>query len=386
MAEGPRAAAQGQPATAEGPPATADGQPATAHGPRATADGRPAAADAHERFLAQLTSRTSEVDVRPRRVPTVLLLSRACDTDLDPVVHLLAEAGVPCVRLNADETRGADLCVDPGGRGVRLNGRLLAPTVTWIRHFAPPAVPETPGTAGSAFARASWRAAADDLAAVSGTAIRDHRPGVLAQLGLARRHGIAVPRTVLTTDPHGVLGHFACPRLVVKAAGGHFVEAAPGRLTGVFPVVTDRDALAAAPRPGPPVIVQEHVEHEAELRVYYVAGRIVAFRVTKAAPDEPWTAPARVGARLTDAPPAVTAATTRLAAAMSLRFGAFDFLVRDGEPVFLEVNPDGDWRWAEQRAATTAVTEAVAAMLAALHHATPPAPSGLLAFLTWRPA
>jgi len=343
-------------------------------------------ADGHETFLAQLSCPARVVDVRPRAVPTVLLLSRACDTGLDPVARRLAEDGVPCVRLNADETAGADLVAEPDGRGVRVNGRLLAPTVTWIRHFDPPAVPDAPGATAAAFLRESWLAASGDLAAVSGTAIRDRRPGTLAQLRLARRHGVAVPRTVLTTDPHGVLDRFDCPRLVVKAAHRHFVEAAPGRLTGVFPVVTDRDELAAGPRPGPPVLVQEHIAHEAELRVYYAAGRIVAFRVAKGAPDEPWTAPDRVGAELVDPPPLVAAATTRLAAAMSLRFGAFDFLMRAGEPVFLEVNPDGDWHWAERRAGTTAVTEAVTSMLATLHRATPPAPKDLLTLLAWRPA
>ncbi len=54
---------------------------------------------------------------------------------------------------------------------------------------------------------------------------------------------------------------------------------------------------------------------------------------------------------------------------MSLRYGAFDFLLSAGTPVFLEVNPDGDWRWAERRTRTTPVTLAVAAMLAALHRA-----------------
>ncbi|MFI1096046.1 RimK family alpha-L-glutamate ligase [Streptomyces sp. NPDC020917] len=330
--------------------------------------------------------------MRPRPVPAVLLLSRTCDTDLDPVARRLAEDGVPCVRLNADETRGADLCAEPDGRCVRVNGRLLAPTVAWIRHFdppaVPPAVPDAPdaAAAATAFLRESWLAACDDLAAVSGTAIRAHRPGTLAQLRLARRHGVAVPRTVLTTDPHGVLDRFDSPRLVVKAAHRHFVETAPGRLTGVFPVITDRDELAAGPRPGPPVLVQEHIAHEAELRVYYAAGRIVAFRVTKGAPDEPWTAPGRIGAELVEPPPPVAAATTRLAAAMSLRFGAFDFLMRAGEPVFLEVNPDGDWHWAERRAGTTAVTEAVAAMLATLHRASPPVPADLLTLLAWRPA
>ncbi|MER6362377.1 hypothetical protein [Kitasatospora sp. NPDC001527] len=70
-----------------------------------------------------------------------------------------------------------------------------------------------------------------------------------------------------------------------------------------------------------------------------------------------------------DAGPPEAAAATRVLAAMNLRYGAFDFLLSAGTPVFLEVNPDGDWRWAERPTHGTPVTAAVAAMLTTLHHA-----------------
>ncbi|MFF7458212.1 RimK family alpha-L-glutamate ligase [Kitasatospora sp. NPDC008115] len=329
-------------------------------------------------FLAQLDDPARVFDARPGGPePCVLLLSRACDSDLDPVARLLAGAGVRTVRLNAEELAATSLTVTADGRSVRLNGRPLAPTVTWIRHFAPSAVTDDAyavtdgsGTARGAFLRDSWSAAAGQLAALAGTAIRPDRPGVLCQLRLARRHGVAVPRTVLTTDPHLVRDAFDGPRVVVKAAHHHFVEPVPGRLHGIFPTVLDRAALTGGPRPGPPVLVQEYIEHEAELRVYFVDGRLHAFEVGKADPADPWTAPERLTVRaLPSPPPEVAAATRSLAAALDLRYGAFDFLTGAGAPVFLEVNPDGDWRWAERRAGGTPVTAAVAAMLAALHRA-----------------
>ncbi|WP_406095728.1 RimK family alpha-L-glutamate ligase [Kitasatospora purpeofusca] len=330
-------------------------------------------------FLAQLDDPARALDARPRPAPCVLLLSRACDTDLDPVRNLLAGAGIRTARLNAEELAATSLTIAPEGRTVRLNGRELTPTVTWIRHFTPTALDpagygqaeyDAAGTPRGAFLRDSWQAAAAQLAAISGTAVRPDRPGVLCQLDLARRYGVAAPRAVLTTDPHLVRDEFDGPRVVVKAAGHHFVEPVPGRLHGIFPTVLDRADLAGGPRPGPPVIVQEYVEHEAELRVYFVGGQLHAFEVTKTAPADPWTAPDRLGVRaLPSPPPEVAAATRTLAAAMSLRYGAFDFLLSAGTPVFLEVNPDGDWRWAERRTRTTPVTVAVAAMLAALHRA-----------------
>ena len=216
------------------------------------------------------------------------------------------------------------------------------------------------------FVRDSWQAVADQLMVISGAAISPRRPGLLAQLLLAQRHQVAVPRTMVTTDPSRAHAAFRCSRLVLKAVDRHFVEAAPGRLSGVFPAIVARHVGASGPCPGPPVIVQEFVEHEAELRVYYVHGDVHVFEIGKDSPAALWEGSGQVSVRSVVPPPAVVAATRLLAAAMSLTYGAFDFLVRNGMPVFLEVNPDGDWRWAEQKARTMAVTLAVARMLAEL--------------------
>jgi hypothetical protein len=339
-------------------------------------------------FLRQLRSPAYVMDVRPadaphraagravsRRgppVPCLLALSRARDPELDAVGRLLRRTGVPCTRVNADELASLDLLLDPGRGAARVAGHWLAPTVTWIRHFSARAVePQVTGhpagSAGHLFVRDSWRAAACGLAAISGMTIRSGGPGLLAQFRLAARHGIEVPQTVATTDPSRVTDQFTARRVIVKALNQHFVEAAPGRLTGVFPAVLPRGGLSRWPEPGPPVIVQEYVEHEAELRVYYVDRQLHGFEIRKEAPADPWLDGSRVAARRVDLPAAVATAAKVLASAFGLRYGAFDFLVRDGSPVFLEVNPGGDWRWAELRSGCSPVTMAVARMLCDLH-------------------
>jgi hypothetical protein len=226
---------------------------------------------------------------------------------------------------------------------------------------------------------------------VSGTGLGGAGPGRIAQLRLAERHHIAVPRTLITTDPGHALDSFRCARLVIKALDQHFVEPAPGQIRWIFPVVVDRAALARAGRPGPPVIVQEYVEHDTELRVYYVGGGLRGFHVHKDAPADLWRAPERLVVRRADVPPAVAGAARALAEAMGLRYAAFDFLLRgDGTPVFLEANPDGDWRWIEQKIGAHPVTADVARMLCQLHRhhagAGPQADTfSLLSFLSGSP-
>jgi glutathione synthase/RimK-type ligase-like ATP-grasp enzyme len=130
--------------------------------------------------------------------------------------------------------------------------------------------------------------------------------------------------------------------------------------------VTHPDPLPAL-RPSIPVIAQEFVDHDSELRVYYVDGEVLGFDVRKESPADLWLASDRVEVQQVDPPSSVVSATRCLTAGLGLRFGALDFLLRDGSPVFLEVNPDGDWRWAERKSATRQVTMAVARMLRRLH-------------------
>jgi hypothetical protein len=330
-------------------------------------------------FSSQLGAPGYVLDVRPGRPPPagrpekagtsapspcVVLLSRSCDAELNAVGVLLGKAGIPAARVNADEVAAIDLVIDPGRRAIRLNGRWLAPTVVWNRHFSARAIEGSAGPVYDMFLRDSWRAAAGQLAALAPAAIGMRDPGLFDQMLVARDHQIAVPRTMVATDPataRDLLG--AERRLVVKAVDQHFAEASPGRLSGVFPVVVDSLEL----RPGPPVIVQEYVEHDTELRVYYAGGRVHGFEVGKTAAADLWLAPDQVTVRHLELPASVVLATRKLAEGLSLRYGAFDFLLQGDTPVFLEVNPDGDWLWAERRARTAPITLAAARMLCDLH-------------------
>jgi hypothetical protein len=301
-------------------------------------------------------------------LPCVVLLSRSCDTELDAVGGLLGKVGIPTERINADELDATDLLIDPGQGAVRRNGRWIAPTVVWRRHFSARAIAGSANAAYDMFLRDSWQAVGDQLAALSPVTIGMRDPGLLDQLLVARGRQIAVPRTVVATDMAAaadLVGDRA--GLVVKALDEHFVEASPGLLSGVFPVAVNSRELTDVQPPGPPAIVQEYIEHDAELRIYYLDGQVRGFEVGKEAAADPWLAADRVTARHITVPASVVSATRMVAEGLSLRYGAFDFLLRGDLLFFLEVNAAGDWLWAEAKAKTAAVTEAAARMLCALH-------------------
>lgn len=328
---------------------------------------------------------------RLNAAPAILLLSRSSDVEFDRLARLLRGVGVPAFRLDADALDGVGLVVDPERRSVRLNGCWFEPVVAWQRHFAPNAIGASASRPQDLFRRESWAAAIDQVVGMSRVGIRSRHLGVAGQLDLARRHGITVPPTIITTDPTDARSALRSTHVILKAVDQHFVEPSPGLLTAAFPMVLRRSDLADSPRLDTPVVFQEFLDHDGELRVYFVDGRMIAFRVVKDLPSDPWLHAERVGASVVEPPPKIVAAVRLLAAAMNLRYGAFDFLIRAGEPVFLEVNPDGDWLWLERMTGLSPVTTAVAQMLREAHHglssaiegAPPwsPAPFDILTFL-----
>jgi hypothetical protein len=307
----------------------------------------------------------------------VLLVSRVRDRDLALVGRLLEATGIPVARLDAENAGSSRLVIDPDrihpeGVGavkgaIQIHGQWVWPTVSWLRHFSAQAIPAGRGAARRAFAAESWQALADQLACVSATTVTSPQPGLLDQLVAARLRGVAIPRTVVTTDPAQAARLLDSPRVIIKALHRHYIETAAGLLTMVFPEVIDRAAVGRVPA-GPPVVVQEHIDHQLEVRAYYVCGQIAAaFAITKAGPSQPWLDPDAVTTELIEPKPELTYAVTGLAEALGLTFGAFDFLISAGTPVFLEVNTAGDWLWLERKVGASPVTTAVVHMLQSMH-------------------
>ncbi|NRQ34290.1 hypothetical protein HII36_20885, partial [Nonomuraea sp. NN258] len=342
---------------------------------------------------------------RPNAV--VLLITRTADTEMAAVANLLRRVGVPVLRLDSDAPDPPDLLIDPAERLIRLGEVHARPVVTWVRHFStrslpdsgvsppssgkpPPSPGESPPSPGepppspggyTQWRRESWAALVRQLTTVSATLIPSSGPGLLEQLATATRLGIAVPRTIITTN-WAAAAALPDPKVVLKSLGGHFVEAEPGRLTGVFAEVHELSALDhPTSRFGAPVVVQSYVEHDSELRVYLLGDKLVTYEVTKHSPSDPWRRPDRIRARLVSTPEPVRAATQALAATWNLRYAAFDFLITPDGPVFLEANLDGDWRWLERGTSTSEVTLGAARLVRDLYTKEAPVAAGLLTFL-----
>jgi hypothetical protein len=300
--------------------------------------------------------------------PCVLVLARSADMEMNELSIALAERGVRMARIDVDRCLDVSLTVYPDAPLVELDRWMLRPLLVWRRHFEFAALPVDLGTLFGAYVADQWRSVADwitnrtDWSQVN-SHVTSRRPDRLTQLTDAAAFGLATPRTVVTTRPaRHRPGGATC---IVKTTGRHLVEPSSGVQHGLFPQPLDPRLGSGLPEPAP-VIVQQYLASDHELRVFVVGEQLIAYRVDKRDPAQLWVDPEAVEVRRLEVEPALGQTLLALARFWRLDVVAFDLLVRDdGAPVFLEANVNCDWRWFERRSGEPAVSRAVAAWVAA---------------------
>nr|WP_228046206.1 hypothetical protein [Saccharopolyspora sp. HNM0983] len=299
--------------------------------------------------------------------PCVLVLARAADMEMNELSLALAERDIRMVRIDADRCVDLGLTIYTDAPLIELDRWLLRPVLVWRRHFDVTAIPVDPTTVQGAYVREQWHAVAGWLSGrADWTQVNAGGAGEyldrLTQLRDAGDFGLSLPRTAVTTMPGRTRPGGG--RCIVKTAGHHLLEPQPGALRGLFPQPLDV-RRAAEPREPAPVLVQQYVEAEQELRVFVVGGEVIGFRVRKLDPAQLWVDPESVSVEPVDVPTGLAERLLALSAHWGLNVAAFDLLDTGADWVFLEVNVNCDWWWFEQRSGCTAVSDAVHAWIGA---------------------
>jgi hypothetical protein len=304
----------------------------------------------------------------------VVLVSGADGGELEVVHAALSRwKRTPTVLLTRADLASVPLSLDLSSGLLEVGDRVIRPVVVWLRHASAGAIAAQARPAGSMslLGATAWSALLAQLAASARAVLPGSAPPGPGQLTDAARLGVRVPRTVLGTDAAAARQRVGAGLAVVKEPDFRLLEPDSRTWAGCLPQLVDEATAPAgpavrtdgggAPRP---VVVQEYVAHDRELRVYYLNGGICAFQVTTPDPSAFWVRPDAVTVSRTDCPQAAAAAVRALCAAWGLRFGAFDLLMSPaGEPVLLEVNPDGDWLWYERKARWHGVSFMATAMV-----------------------
>ncbi|MBI1849399.1 MAG: MvdC family ATP-grasp ribosomal peptide maturase, partial [Planctomycetes bacterium] len=192
----------------------------------------------------------------------------------------------------------------------------------------------------------------------------------LLQLRVADGAGFRIPKTLVTNDPRQLRDFFAEMRgsVVAKMLTPLSVSMGkPSRFVYTSEVraedVADADSLCHCP-----MVFQERLAKQSELRIAFVDGRVFAASVDASASLEgqvDWrrASPEECCFRAADVPDVVSAKLVSLMKTLGLLFGAIDLILTpEGEHVFLEVNPFGEWGMLERDAALP-ISDAIAEAL-----------------------
>jgi glutathione synthase/RimK-type ligase-like ATP-grasp enzyme len=170
------------------------------------------------------------------------------------------------------------------------------------------------------------------------------------QLSMAEATGLKVPQTVFTNDANAIREFFTtCKGNMVVKLHGSLSRSMEGN-SAFFPTTRlsendlDRlDELAYCP-----MIFQEYVPKSYELRIAYVDGDFFTGKIGYEETEEATDWRAIKGQALQwqhyELPLTVRRNICALMRKLDLSFGAIDMIRRtDGEYIFLEVNPQGEW-------------------------------------------
>lgn len=175
------------------------------------------------------------------------------------------------------------------------------------------------------------------------------------QLEVAKRHGFVIPRTLMSNSPDAVLA-FA------EQMGGEiiykpFTSFSRPIGTTLYALyankITSRDIQQRlddiATCPG---IFQEYIEKAVEIRATLIGDEMFATEIHSQ--DDPQTSvdwrryKEGTKHRAHRLPVAVEAQLRKMVASLGLVFGCFDLILTpEGQYVFLELNPNGQWYWLE---------------------------------------
>src|SRR6185503_2389219 len=106
---------------------------------------------------------------------------------------------------------------------------------------------------------------------------------------------------------------------IVKAVGPHYCEPEPGRALTLIPRRMSRAAFASLPVQSAPLLAQEPIEHERELRVHVVGERCIAYALRKPALDAAALAPETIAVEPAELPDDVAARVLALVAELGVQ-------------------------------------------------------------------
>ena len=299
----------------------------------------------------------------------ILIVTNERDLTSDYVVLELRRRRLPFRRLNTERFSEAKVSFD-ARRGedawtVELDGTTINFAAVRAAYFRRPGAPYAPEAvkqgAAKRYCKVEWATALASALNSLGERWLNSPLAILAaenkarQLSIASNIGFAVPATLVTNDIRQAQSFLSKGASVVKPLREALLEE-DGEERVIFTSRleklddTDEARVAAAP-----VIYQREIQKRSDIRVTVIGGAVYATEILSQEHDETktdWRRGSRpdLPHRRHKLPDDLHRKSVCLVRKLGLRFGAVDLVLdRNGNYWFLEVNPNGQWAWIENR-------------------------------------
>ena len=295
----------------------------------------------------------------------VLIVSNTGDIHCDFLVDACARQGAECFRLNTDRFRLSgvvDWRVDTGEGLIEIDGRRCRLSDVNLLIYRRPIPAHQLRTDIEPWVRrlldSEWNAIECALSqavrckvlnGLAGSALAQNK---IVQLQAARGAGLSVPETIISTDARALREFAARQRCVTKGIVNAF-HLDGKDLRSAFTSFVDARALGQYDPTGIPTLLQRAVEPAAMWRIVVVGGKTLGFRfhgpeLRQAADSRPVERHLE-GAYL-PVPPHVEEKLLQMCRGLTIEFASADFIEDPlGELWFLDLNPEGQWAFLEDK-------------------------------------
>lgn len=309
--------------------------------------------------------------------PRILLISTKVDIATDHVVLKLKDLGASFYRINTEDfphlsssslrfgkASGHSWGWVSGTKNVNLES---VRSVWFRRHRLPVLPPEVePQDVEYCLREADWflkgalysrDSASRPLEWMSHPTKVQLAESKIYQLSVAQSLGFSLPETLISNDPRQIRRFFEEKQgeIVAKALRLGYFDYGDHQ-TGVFTSQVNAEDLSEdSPLQIAPVIYQELVPKQFDIRVTVVGERLFAAAIDSqsipsASLDWRRTETEELPHYAHELPAYVKEACLKYVGALGLSFGALDLvLTPDNKYVFLEINPNGQWVWIEEK-------------------------------------
>jgi hypothetical protein len=290
----------------------------------------------------------------------VLILSSLYDFAVDLVVHRLRESDVSYLRLNREQLADLRISFDPIARSMHVQGLGISSSLgadfqtIWYR--SPIFLRNASGdrlSLADQLARSQWSAFLRSMMVFEGARWMNHPADIYKaetkplQLMVAAQCGFAIPETVVGNDVEEVRRRFPAD-VVIKSIDTVYLREDTDALFA-YTNILHSSGLSDANFYQAPVIAQAVISPKSDIRVTVVGTSAFAYKILvngKAATGD-WRLHRREQIQYEPLilDPDIEERCIEFCSKLKLPFGALDLIDTDGEIVFIEVNPTGEWAW-----------------------------------------